>query len=197
MERKIITLVFWLNFLWTAIIIFLAPYKILRYIMPVFPILALIIPYTISYFKKNIIQICIIFLIFGLNYYFAVEFHKNLNIGKYIPIISKFDFLQNRQVDKYIFDENKNQPVLILKDQENPTMGEVLKISEVLPYFNDNQKYKFINPNTIITNDKFYILIPKEPQEKFFKLAKPYYENYERVQIQNCSRFYACIEFKK
>jgi len=196
-DSNIISLVFWLNILWTAIILFIAPYKILRYIMPAFPLLSLVIPYILGYFKRTTTYIIIISVLFGLNYYFAVEFHKNQNIGKYVPIISKIDFLKNTQVDKFLFEENHNQPVLILKDQENQTMGEILKISEIMPYFNNNQKYIFINPNTKSEYKQFYMIIPKKPQEKFYTLAKPYYENYKRLKIQNCSTSYACIEFKQ
>ena len=124
-------------------------------------------------------------------------FHKNSDIGKYIPVITRLDFLKNRQVDKFLYEENENQNVYILKEQENPTMGEILKISEILPYFKDKQTYIFINPNTKIETKRFYMLIPKNPVENFFKLAKPYYENYTRVNMQNCSNSYACLEFEQ
>lgn len=194
---RIIPLIFWLNFLWTAIIIFIAPYKILRYIMPVFPILSLIIPYTISYFKKSAIYIGITIAIFCLNYYFAVKFFENSNIGKYVPVVSRIDFLTNRQTNKFLFEENVNKPVIILKDQENPTIGEILKISEILPYFDDKQNYIFVNPNAKITYPEFYMLIPKTADKNFLNLAQPYFEKYKNLNIQNCAKFYTCIEFKQ
>ncbi len=194
---KLIPLIFWLNFLWSVIVILIAPYKLLRYIMPAFPLMALIIPYIINHFKKTMIPISVITLIFGLNYYFAIEFYKNPKIGKYIPFISKLDFLKNTQVDNFLFEENKLQTVYILKDKTNPTMGEILKISELLPYFENEQNYIFINPNTKIDDKQFYILVPKKPINKYFQLAQPYYENYTRLNFQNASESYACIELQK
>ena len=194
--EKLIPLVFVLSFLWTVIVLVVAPYKILRYIMPAFPLLSLIISYIISHYKKVFIQLIIVITIFSLNYCLAVKFLKNPNIGKYIPIISRLDFLKNRIVDKFLFEENINLPVVILKPQENPTIGEVLQISDIMPYFNDNQFYVFVNPNTKIEYPVFYMLISKFPKENYSRLFLHYYEKHQILKFQNCSKLYTCLEIK-
>ena len=191
---KIIPLIFGLNLLWTAIVIFLAPYKVLRYIMPAFTILSLIIPYIISHFKKVYVYISIISVIFSLNYYFAVNFLKNQNIGKYVPIASRIDFLKNNKIDKYLFAENIKQPVIVAKKGNNPTIGEILQITEIIPYFENEQKYTFVNSDTQINYSKFYMLIPTTDNSENSVTKISHFEKYKILNMQNCSKYYKCLE---
>lgn len=193
---SIIPKLFFIGLIWSAIILFIAPYKILRYILPIFPIMALIIPYIVSYFDKKIASITLICSIMLLNLYIAIEFHKNPNLGKYIPVISKLEFIRNSKTKDFLFKENLSQPVYLLKQEKDLSIGEVIEFSDIITHLDDNQKYIFINPNTVINSKQFYLLVPKFPKDNFFILAEPYYNNYKRLKIQDSSTYFSCIEFK-
>mgnify|MGYP006907953619 CR=1 FL=1 len=189
-ESKDIILLFVIGLVWSAIIMFIAPFKVLRYILPVFPILALIIPYIVSYFDKKLLPIIIILGIVCLNFVIAVGFYKNPKIGRYIPFISNLEFLKNNKTSNYLFKEDLLKPVFIVKPKdENLTIGKVIIFADILPYLDNNQQYIFINPNTKIVLNNFYLIYPKSENINS--------NNDVMINIQNCNSYYICAEIKR
>ena len=75
-ESVFVLYIFTASVIWCCIVMFLAPYKIARYIYPIIPIIALIYVYCISYIKKPYIGL----FSFIICVMAAYNLHKNGNI---------------------------------------------------------------------------------------------------------------------
>ena len=96
-------------------------------------------------FEKKIFPISIICSIVVLNFFVAVQLHKNSEIGKYVPF-SQLDFLRNNLTNDYMFKRDISKPVFVVRPNgENLKIGKVIMLPSIAPYFDDNQKYIFIN----------------------------------------------------
>lgn len=121
----------------------LAPYKILRYIMPLFPFLS-IIPALLSQniLKKNIRYIFLIL-------FCAVSIPNVLNRNK-------IEFLYQQTPEKPIFAKNTALPVFMINH-------EYFAYKAILPYLQDDQIYIFNNSFENIAGienyDEFYLII--------------------------------------
>ena len=188
-KSKDIVLLFVLGLVWSAIILFIAPYKVLRYILPIFPIMTLIIPYVVSHFEKKIFPISIICSIVVLNFFVAVQLHKNSEIGKYVPF-SQLDFLRNNLTNDYMFKRDISKPVFVVRPNgENLKIGKVIMLPSIAPYFDDNQKYIFINLNTKVALNNFYVVFPI--------FEKSIYTDSKFEKLEKCNKYYMCGEIKR
>lgn len=189
-DLKTVLKLFLIGLVWSIIIMFIAPFKVVRYILPMFPIMSLVIPYIVVHFEKKLLPIIIISFIFLLNFSVAVEFHKNPNIGRYIPFISKLEFLKNNKTSDYLFKKDLTKPVFVIRPKEEDIkIGKVILLPSISPYFEDSQKYIFVNSDTKILLKSFYIISPKTEDINF---DKKYIKN-----IQNCNQYYFCSEIKR
>ena len=145
--------VFSASILYLIIIVIIAPYKTLRYAMPVFPFFIILPAVMINAIGKRKIAIaamtllCICLLVNATN-------RDNIN------------FLYNDKPDYYSFSKDVALPVFVLA--EHPTTPRRFKYweyADLVPYFNDEQIYYFIEKYEDIDlaqykhYDEFYIVI--------------------------------------
>lgn len=107
----------------------IAPYKVLRYGMPVFPFFA-ILPVILTDFtgnKANKVKACAIIILFGS---FAFNAAREKNIENV--------FRSKR--DRYAFAKNKETPVYVFNG-----VWSSWKYGNLIPYVNDGQAYYFID----------------------------------------------------
>ncbi len=141
-----------IGIIWSIFILFLAPYKNIRYIMPAAALVMLIFPLIASRLKVKKWFITIVSAILILNIFIAISEFIGLNFRKYIPIPPKIEFLTNIEKDNFIFLENKDLPVYIIQyGMPSPTYA--------YTQLGDNQKYYVYerNPKTI-PYKHFYVL---------------------------------------
>jgi hypothetical protein len=145
-----------ISILFSIIAIQLAPIKVMRYIMPVFPLISLIIPLGVSTFENKTLKkflltaFIIIFLINCLN-------------------VQKISYLFKNKLTEATFLENNNSTICIL----SPAGWRFL---EWVPYAKHKQNYiffnkykKFINSVTINDANCNFILIDKSYGENDYK----------------------------
>jgi hypothetical protein len=143
------------SMLYYFIIMLIAPYKILRYVMPVFPFL-IILPVMMldSIGKKKITAIAILFL--------CTVFLKNaLNQNN-------IENLYRNKPDEYYFSRDVDIPVFILNKS-------LWKYADLIPYFNDKQVYYFIDNYgdiQLIQYEKFYLILEEALEAPDIDLAQ-------------------------
>ncbi|GHV16215.1 hypothetical protein FACS189493_1690 [Spirochaetia bacterium] len=134
--------------LYMLIVTIIAPYKILRYSMAVFPFFVILPLFFINSIKNksgfafSVLLLCFCFTVNSFN----VKNIDEVNRGK--PLL-------------YTFAEKKEVPVIVLND-----VGENLwKYADLVPYFNDEQRYIFCSKEdyTITLNkyNDYYFIVEK------------------------------------
>jgi len=156
------------------ITIIIAPYKVLRYGMPVFPffvILPMILINTIYNKSKKIGAIAAVFLCLCL---LPGAFNKNIIENHY-----------NKKPEQYIFAKEPKTPVYIymfyFKDWNYTATW---KYGNLVPYLNNNQKYYFISDYNEIDSspyNEFYIVAENVPPLREFN--NPMFEIIEEFEI--------------
>jgi hypothetical protein len=134
------------GFLWTLAIIFIAPYKILRYTMPAIPLTAIIVPYVMCGLKNKTYKILAsLYMLVLLGYSVLanpIEAVDAYNLTKK-PDINFRPQIQNvqKEIGKTCrFNQKPELPVVI--------RNKVLyRFSNMVVFFNDDQKYVFL-PST-------------------------------------------------
>jgi len=145
---KPLSVLFVCAFLWMLIVVFLAPMKVIRYIVPVFPIILLLVPCLLFYLdSKKQIFLCLLFSILML----GKTISTNVNWGV-IPIEAE-----------YI---NDGDIPLVLGGSES-----VCQIGAI-PRFTDERPVEFsFSPNTFQEKvgkyDEVYILIANNMEGKY------------------------------
>lgn len=149
-------LLFFTAFLWTAIIMILSPEKILRYIVPVFPILSLIIPWEINCLtgiKKKVfsLSIILIYIFYSLTpkalewYAFVSEPDGYKYYEKPIDLFSSH--IENLYLNQPEFTNNPKIPVIFVVSGGWNYINLIYKL-------NDSQKYEFYYlSDKILKND--------------------------------------------
>jgi hypothetical protein len=137
------------SMLYMIIIIYLAPYKTLRYVMPVFPFFILL-PFTFINSIENrklsaimMVSLVVCFLPPGINGH-------------------NIEFIYKDKQDDYLFAKCKETPVFVINKS-------YWKYAELVPYFNDEQSYFFtdsIDENVIEQYDAFYLVVENTPEMK-------------------------------
>jgi hypothetical protein len=128
-KDQILLFILLVSFLWTSLVMFFAPFKILRYIMPILPILSLFIPYIILKIHKNI-KFWILSVI--LLIYVAVALRPGQQI----------EYLYRGTMQQQGFNLKPEIPAII--GFQDPSKWEIWWMCDVLlPYLSDEQKYEF------------------------------------------------------
>jgi hypothetical protein len=152
----------------------MAPMKVLRYSMAVFPFL-IFLPVSFLYSLKNkyIFRIAALLLcvIFSLNS-FDGDRIENLYQGK---------------SEQHVFNEDKNIPVLVINKS-------TWQYADIVPYFNDEQTYIFNNTIDNVTMidkyDEIYLVIEDAELENTFL------PNYE-IESEFALLFFTCRKLKR
>lgn len=149
-------------FLWSIIILAISPYRVVRYITPVFPILALVYPMLLSGFKetlqKNFIAIFSMFILIFALFPQPIESYDTEypKVAKLFPYSARIENLFISQKLIYTFPQDPNVPVFI-------TARNSIDILSLVPIMNDNQLY-FINYEIVVLPTylkELYLLIDK------------------------------------
>jgi len=145
--------------LYSLIVLLIAPYKTLRYVMPVFPfliILPVMLLYSINKKKITIVAVlllCVAFLINALN--------KN-----------NIENLNHNKPDVYHFSKDIGIPVFVF----NKSMW---KYAELVPYLNDEQIYYFVENYEdirLIQHKEFYLILEEEATLKIPNIDMEHFE---------------------
>jgi hypothetical protein len=156
--------IFIIALLYLFLTLIIAPYKVLRYGMPVFPFLILLPVMIIHSMREKtprfsiaaMLVLCVCFFAGALNQ------HKIENIFRNKP-------------NEYIFAQDKDVPVYVLMHRYSSW-----KYGNLSPYFNDEQKYYFFAEYDDILNrddGEFYLI-----SEKFPGLIKTNDERFEVLE---------------
>jgi len=172
-------------FIFTAALLYLiitmimAPYKILRYGMPVYPFLIIlpailintIVPKMRSNMRDRISLIAVILLCLC---FLPGAFNKN-----------KIENLFSGKTEEYVFAQNKNIPVYIyMHYYANWNYTNIWKYGNLIPYLNDEQTYYFLQNYDDIYSGKykeFYLVI--ENFHAFHELNNSGLEILEEVKL--------------
>ncbi len=149
---KLAAILMSIGIIWSLFILFLAPYKNVRYIMPATALIMLIFPLIASCLKVKKWFITIVSAILILNIFIAVSEFIGLDFRKYIPIPPKIEFLTNIEKNNFIFLEKQDLPVYIIQyGMSSPTYA--------YTQLADSQKYYIYARNPkIIPDNHFYVL---------------------------------------
>jgi len=163
--------IFIASIVYFLITLIIAPYKVLRYGMPVFPFFV-IFPVIIigSMIKKAQKISAIAAILLSLSFLTgAVNQNKVENLFKHKP-------------DEYIFSKDKNTPVYVYMHlYEEWNYIDLWKYSNLIPYLNDEQKYIFtVHYEDLLKSpyNEFYLVM-----DKFWGLEKSGYLNDTRFEI--------------
>lgn len=186
---KIYPILFAISGIWALFILYICPYKRLRYVMSICPILLLIFPYIASFFPKKKTFGTIVTIIFLLNIFIALSDYLGFSFRKYIPFPAKIDFITNQKYDRLIFLKNPDLPVYIISDG-------LLAPAWLYPNLDDNQIYYTTNVTpTNIPYNHFYTI---RNNAKTPYAPKDFPPNYKRLDVKNeCADFYICEEYIK
>jgi len=127
--KKTACFVFIASVLYLFIVIMLAPYKILRYGMPVFPFLVILPAMLIDSWgaRPRKMVVCAMLLLCGC---FAVNAAKEKRIEN----------IYRNKPDEYVFAQDKNTPVYVIN-----AFWSSWKYANLIPYIHDEQSYYFID----------------------------------------------------
>jgi len=164
--------IFIASLIYIIVTLIIAPYKVLRYVMPVFPFLVIFPVMIIGSVKERVKNISIaVMLIFVLCF---VTGALNQN---------KIENLFSKKSDEYIFAKEKDTPVYISM-YYNPDWNYVgtWKYGNLVPYFNDEQKYYFI-----VNYEELY----SSPYKEFYLVMEyfPGMENFEDSRFEILNEF--------
>ncbi|MCL1911167.1 MAG: hypothetical protein FWG13_03070 [Leptospirales bacterium] len=140
-------LCFIVSIFYLIIILVLAPYKILRYVMPVFPFFVIPLAVIINSIEKRKVSIVIMLLLFA-------AFFKNTLSQNNI------DHLYPNKRSNYYFAQDTAIPVFVLNSSP-------WKYADMVPYFNDEQIYYFNDryeniKSMLRDHNEFYLVVEDE-----------------------------------
>jgi len=167
--------IFAASILYSFIIIFVAPGKTLRYIMPVFPFFIIMPAAIIDQIKKqkiSTIVMLVLCILFSVN---ALKESKIQNIYKDKP-------------SKYLFSNDVDVPVFVINSSP-------WKYADLVPYFNDTQIYFFNNKYEdmlpiLAQHNEFYLVV-----ENTFAIPESILTQFTIMQDFSVSMF-RCKKFK-
>lgn len=162
---------------WALLIMYLAPYKILRYVMPIFPVVSIVIPLTVycakTSAKKVIAILCFLLLIINSCMASPRESYetkfRTSNIRR-IPFGAAIENLNVTVHSKSKFVEKPELPVVFVND-----MTKCVYIN-IVPYFIDNQTYEFADnfDKNLMTKYSHYYLLVCDYLNDMFEAPKGY-----------------------
>ena len=139
------------SLIWTLFILYISPYKNVRYIMSITPLLMLIFPYIASKLEHKKTFIIFTTAIFLLNIFISFSEFMGINIRKYIPFPAKIEFLKNANRNKFIFLQDKNLPVLIIQDGILSPVPVYTQLADEQMYYTYNKTPKNIKFSHLYT----------------------------------------------
>jgi hypothetical protein len=150
------------------ITLIIAPYKVLRYGMPVFPFLILLPVMIVHSMGEKTKKFSIAAMLILCLCFFAGAVNQN-----------KIENIFRNKPNEYIFAQDKDIPVYVLMHRYSSW-----KYGNLSPYFNDEQKYYFFAQyDDIFEKDisEFYLILEKFPG--FDEVYDTRYEVLERFTI--------------
>ena len=184
--NSLAVLLIFVSIIYSAIVMYIAPYKVLRYIVPVFPVISLIFTTAIAGardYAKNILFIMSILLliIYSLFPYSAVEYTIAC---PYHYFRSKIENVNDTEYEEFKFIQKPELPVIIVN---NPEYSCCLNLIFNMP---DNQKYEFIDSTDKIPDkyDHYFLLFERKySNSKIENINLP--KNYVIADRFNPARF--------
>jgi len=127
--KKTALYIFAASVIYILIVYLIAPYKVLRYGMPVFPFFVILPVLLIDSFGKTAqkVAVCAMLLLCGIFIFNAAREEKIENIFRNKP-------------SQYAFAKNKEIPVYVING-----VWSAWKYGNLIPYVNDEQSYYFID----------------------------------------------------
>jgi hypothetical protein len=127
--KKMARYIFIASVLFLFIVLIIAPYKILRYGMPVFPFLVILPAMLINAIedRSKKIAACAMLLLCGC---FALNAARE----------SKIENIFRGKPNEYVFTQDKNTPVYVFN-----TAWSLWKYANLIPYVHDEQAYYFLD----------------------------------------------------
>jgi len=154
--KKMAWHIFAASVIFLFIVLIIAPYKVLRYGMPIFPFLVILPAMLISSVeaRSHKIAVCAMLLLCGC---FAINAAKE----------SKIENIFRGKPNEYAFTQDKNSPVYVFNGAWSSW-----KYGNLIPYVNDEQTYYFIDWFRYF--DDFF-----RTGKKSAVIQLPYAENYD------------------
>jgi hypothetical protein len=185
-RNSIILTLIGLGVLWTVIVCWIMPFKILRYIMSAIPITAIAVPYAFSRLNDRTRRIFIPALL--ITYVVSIIIALPVEIDERAPVNPKFSArasIQNTEIElvqNCKFNKNPDLPVVIINN------GTAIHGDNLLFYFNDKQKYVFNKEEdqAIYKRYKHFYLLLYLPHSA--KIPNPP-ENYRVLDKSKCGFF--------
>jgi hypothetical protein len=186
--------IFIMSIVYFIVVEIIAPYKILRYVMPVFPFLV-ILPFAIiqsvKWQRKSIYIMVMLMVCFSISFNAA----NRDNIENAFP----------GKQDEYKFAKDKDIPVYVnVQYYPQWNYANIWKYGNLIPYFNDEQKYIFtgdFEDAMSAAGDDFYLVVEYNPVLKRFN------EKYEALaqevtlmkggEPETWEPYFACIRVKR
>jgi hypothetical protein len=148
--QKQVLYIFIVAILYLFLTLIIAPYKVLRYSMPVFPFLIMLPVMLINSMRIKTWRISVAVMSLLTLCFIAGAVNQNniQNIFRHKP-------------DEYVFNKEKDVPVYVIVHKYS-----AWKYGNLVPYFNDDQKYYFFEnyDDIFLKNDReFYLVIENLP----------------------------------
>ena len=166
--------IFIVSLLYIIVTLIIAPYKVLRYGMPVFPFLILFPVMIIDSVKVKIKNITIaVILLFVISFTAGAVNHN------------KIENIFRGKSSEYVFNKDKDTPVYVLMFSfADWNYVSTWKYANLVPYFNDEQKYYFIIDSEELLSSphkEFYLVMENYPRMTPF--SDPKFEVLEEFEM--------------
>lgn len=178
-EKPLLWIIVGCAFVWSFVIMSIAPYKVLRYIAPVFPLIALVIVEIVKEFNFKLIYFFTV--LYFMSCIFVASFDYDVRIPeKTLPFLADIENTVKLADEQFIYRYKTDFPVFIYA-------ADTWKTELLLAYLNPHQKYKFVDYSFLeqkLYPKNCFIIYQKEitlPQE------------HELHKIQ-CSGYHKCFE---
>lgn len=185
---KLPLILFLSGLVWYILVMYIAPYKILRYVMPVFPVISIIVPLIVYCAKENIKKILTIlcFVLLLINSFMAASKEsydtkfRTSNIRR-IPFGAAIENLNIVVHSKSKFVQKPELPVVFVND-----MAKCVYVN-LVPYFADEQTYEFADhfDKNLMTKYSHYYLLVCDYLNGMFEVPK----GYKVIDYFNIGRF--------
>ncbi|MDU1892092.1 MAG: hypothetical protein E6767_15515 [Dysgonomonas sp.] len=160
--------------IWILIVMFFAPYKVVRYIMPVFPLVSLVVPVILSYYNKKY-SIALSIVLFSL---ITVKSLSSNNIYWGVTPVDK-DYIKN-----------ENIPLIVSKT-------EVIDQVALIPYYSDKRSVEFTSSSDsflskVEKHNKVYVIVSSKFPDDY---SIPY--NYKIERRSDAGEFFTLYQLNR
>jgi len=172
MVQKPALYIFVVSILYSSVIMLLAPYKILRYVMPVFPFLIILPIMLFNSIKNNKITAAAVLLLCAAISMGALD-RNNI------------ETLYTDKPEKYYFAQDIDVPVFVFNKSS-------WKYSDIVPYFNDEQIYYFVDNYediNLLPHREYYLVIESTLEMPDIDFAQFEVENESSISYFICKKY--------